>query len=300
MARTRLRGLQIGGIQIGIEVPSDYAWQWPDAPISDFACLARAPEVHVGVRLGVVPQVDLEGERYPVSTGTFEVKRRGEDWLLGLSVDGHRELIARFDREFRNGEIVISREPARRPCFPLRAPLAEWIIVQRTLLRGGLCLGGVALAVGGRASIRLGDGPTCVPSPSSWTQALGASSRTRRPAVLVREEEGRWWAHRTPWSEGSDPRLAAATPVVEVVGFSEAAPAYRERLDPDEAADMLVTHAVVPLSDEAMLDRTLRNARRMAGRNEVHRVGGAMRTVTPIDWRSAPLQCAFGPPQSVP
>jgi hypothetical protein len=116
--------------------------------------------------------------------------------------------------------------------------------------------------------------------------------------VLVREEHERLRVYPTPWSEGLDPRLVDATAVAEVIGHSDAVRAYRERLDPDEAAELLVTHAVVPLSDEVLLDRALCNARRLAGRTLVLRVGGGMRVAAPLDWQSAPLQCAFGPPQS--
>lgn len=302
MARTRLRGVRIGGIEIGIEVPADYPWRWPDAPIADFACLAREPEVHVGVRLGAVPQVDLEGERYSVPSGAFEVKRQGEDWLLGLTVDGHRDLIARFDGEFRSGEVVISRESARAPFFPLAAPLAEWILVHRTLLHGGLCLRGIAFPVGGQASVRLGDEATAFASATGWrrmsSSGAASSARARRPMVLVREENERLRVYPTPWSEAFDLRLAEATAVVEVIGHSDSVRAYRERLDPDEAAELLVTHAVVPFSDEVLLDRALCNARRLAGRTLVLRIGGGLRVAAPIDWQSAPLQCAFGPPQS--
>ncbi len=99
MARTRLRGLEIGGIQIGIEVPEHCEGDWPDAPIADYQCLPREPEVHVGVRVGTVDASPLEGERYAIGRWTFEAARRGTDWLLGLSRNGKREQFALFDRE---------------------------------------------------------------------------------------------------------------------------------------------------------------------------------------------------------
>lgn len=118
--------------------------------------------------------------------------------------------------------------------------------------------------------------------------------------VSVRDADPHLRAYPTPWSEGFDLQLAEAAAVAEVIGHSEAERAHRERLDPDEAAELLVTHAVVPLSDEVLLDRALCNARRLAGRTAVFRIGGGMRTAAPLDWQSAPLQCAFGPPQSGP
>jgi len=61
MARTQLRGLEIGGIQIGIEVPETCPWQWPDNVVAGYSCLPRNPEVHVGVRVGKVDREDLAG-----------------------------------------------------------------------------------------------------------------------------------------------------------------------------------------------------------------------------------------------
>ena len=71
MARTRLRGVSIGGIQIGIEVPEVYEWDWPESPVSEFQCLPRDPEVHVGLRVDTPAQADLAGERYSIGAWTF-------------------------------------------------------------------------------------------------------------------------------------------------------------------------------------------------------------------------------------
>ena len=59
MARTRLRGISIGGIQIGIEVPEIFDWEWPESPVAEFQCLPRDPEVHVGLRIGDPGAADL-------------------------------------------------------------------------------------------------------------------------------------------------------------------------------------------------------------------------------------------------
>lgn len=261
MARTRLRGISIAGIQIGIEVPEIYDWEWPEAPISGFQCLPRDPEVHVGLRVDAPAQADLGGERYSVGGWTFEVARLdGGDWVLGLSRRGRREKLARFNGDFRVGEIVVSADIARSRAYPLRSPIDEWIVLHRTVARGGLCLEGSAMPMAGSARIRLGDAPS---RPGSrWT--VPTPSLLGRRALLVREERDRLKLFRTPWTESMDPRLSSEARIDAFERARASEIDWSDRLDPADAADLLVRHALVPLSDEEMRDRVLRNAQSIA------------------------------------
>ncbi len=293
MARTRLRGLEIGGIQIGIEVPENCDWQWPEGPVSDFQCLPREPEVHVGVRVGEVGCEDLGGERYAIGAWTFEVARRGSDWWLGLSYNGRRAQLAIFDRDFCTGEVTISRDTARTRTYPLRGPLDEWIVLHRTVARGGLCLTASAVAAEGQAVVRLG--ALIVPTTNRWltpsTNLLG------RHSILVREERGQLRLFRTPWSESIDPMLGFEARVREFHRAEEAEHPFSEILDANDAADLLVTHAVVPLCDDGLLDQVLHNAQKIAAAARVLEIGkSADPGAAPMAWRSAQLQGAFAPP----
>lgn len=296
MARTRLRGLSIGGIQIGIEVPENLAWEWPDSPIADYPCLPRAPEVHVGVRVGTVPDGELEGERYAVGPWTFEAARRGSDWLLGLSRRGQRVQLAIFDERFREGEVVVTREAAMARAYPLRGALDEWIVLHRTLARGGLCIAGEALPRAGAAIVRLGQGPLAV--QGRWRTT--SSSLLGRNALLVREDRGRLRVFRTPWSDAVDPTLPNETAVAEFQRIAESEAPWRDTLDPGESADLLATHAIAPLCDEATLDQMLRNARRIAAEATVVELGEvrSVHTPDPASESTGPLPTPLAPPRA--
>jgi hypothetical protein len=296
MMRTRLRGLEIAGIQMGIEVPENYDWQWPDNPVAEYVCLPREPEVHVGVRVSEISSSDLGGECYGIGAWTFEVASRGDDWLLGLSRRGVRAQLATFDRDFRNGEVLVSRDTATQESFPLRTPLDEWIVLHRTVARGGLCLNGSAHRVAGQSQIRLGceaSKPFSSPRSTSHRVALFG-----RETVLLREEGARIRNFSTPWDGASDVTHGHAPAISEFIGVEESARPYRECLDPAEAAELLVSHAVVPLCDENLLDRVLRNARNIAEQARVVRCGELAEPGAPIAWQSAHLQNAFAPPSS--
>lgn len=294
MARTRLRGLEIGGIQIGIEVPQDCEWEWPDGPVADYQCLPREPEVHVGIRVGEVGSEDLGGECYAIGAWTFEVARRGSDWQLGLSRRGHRVQLALFDRDFKLGEVTLSRETALARAYPLRGPLDEWIILHRTVARGGLCLTGNAYALEGEAVLRLG-----VPGTQDANRWLTPSnSLLGRNAVLIREERGQLRLFRTPWSESIDPALGYEARVREFQRIEESERAFSTRLDPTDAADLLVTHAVVPLCDDGLLDRVLRNAQKIGGDARILEIGESPDLRAPMAWRSRQIQGAFASPRT--
>jgi len=292
--RTRLRGLEIAGIQMGIEVPDTCTWQWPESKVAEFVCLPREPEVHIGLRIADFSSADLGGERYGLGAWTFEVAPCGDDWLLGLSRRGVREQLARFDREFRNGEILVSREMAEQECFPLRSPLDEWIVLHRTVARGGLVLNGRTICDGTGSRVRLGSDAAGRLSHHRW--AASRMPLMSPNTVVLREEGAHLRSFRTPWSDVADPLLSHSGPVADLTIAEETERPYRECLDPDEAAEQLVAHAVVPLCDENLFDRVLYNARRMAEQATVVRVGEVAQNVALVACPPAQFQNTVAPP----
>lgn len=295
MARTLLRGLEIAGVQIGIEAPETCPWQWPDEVIAEYSCLPRDPEVHVGVRVGHVGNEDLGGERYALGRWTFEVARQGEEWVLGLSRAGRREQLAFFDRDFQAGEIVLSSELGQQFVYPLSSPLDEWIVLHRMVARGGLCLNASAVADNGLARVRLGVAESNL--ATRWitptTTLLG------RNTLWVREEAGKLRAYRTPWGDAMDRQLGLKAGVLDISVIEEAERPYRELLDPVDAAELLVTHAVVPLCDDRLHERVMQNAQRIGERIRVLRMGEVRDSSVPMAWQSPQMQGGFAPPRGV-
>lgn len=288
MSRTRLQGLEIAGVQIGIEVPSSHRWTWPDEARARFACLPRSPDVHVGVRVGTVDVGPVAGERYALGPWTFEVGRRGADWLLGLSRAGRREQLAIFDAEFGAGEVVV-REPLldAPAAYPLRGALDEWIVLHRLIARGGLCLHATLDRSGDGAVVRL-----VGPDAGGWTQGA-ASTRTLlgRDTVWISERGGRMRAHRTPWGGPWTVGSMHEVPVGSFELCERSLSAYHEVVDPEEASELLVAHAVVPLGDEALFERVLKSARRVGSSGICRRVGkstalASSRSSSGAAWRS--------------
>ena len=96
-----------------------------------------------------------------------------------------------------------------------------------------------------------------------------------------------------------DPRLGYEAQVHELQHVETAEHAFNELLDPADAAELLVTHAVVPLCDDSLLDRVLRNAQRFGQSARVREVGEAESVSAPMAWGSTQLQAAFAPPRGI-
>ena len=192
----------------------------------------------------------------------------------------------------------IAREPARAGRFPLRTPFDQWIVLQRTIARGGLCLTGVVHESEDGVGIHLG--PGAVPTAQTNRWLTPQTGLLPRDMVLIREEAGSLRGHPTPWCECPDGPRALAPRVSELWTTEESAQAYRELLDPEEAAELLVSHAVVPLCDEALLERVLANARRIAAAHRVLRFGEPASGVRPVAWPSAELANGYLPLRTTP
>ena len=94
-----------------------------------------------------------------------------------------------------------------------------------------------------------------------------------------------------------DRSLGPVSRVVEFSVFDESESPYRERLDPSEAADLLVTHAIVPVCDEGLLEKVMANARRIGEGTGFIRLGVSEASTAPIAWQSPQLQSGFAPPR---
>jgi hypothetical protein len=102
---------------------------------------------------------------------------------------------------------------------------------------------------------------------------MASPSLLGRQTLALREQGAGLRVFQTPWSAVMDERLGHDARVVELRCFDTSEQAFRELLDPRDAAEELVSHAVIPLNDERLLDRVLRNARRASEQTSVVRVG---------------------------
>ncbi len=121
MGRTKLRGIELAGVRIAIEAPSWCDWRWPD-PLRACVCLAPDPDVYLALRCGDATSPGDASTRCEPTGSVCELARSGDGWVIAVHGGEPGSRLARFDADFRYGEIEMSpRSVARRSC-PIAYP----------------------------------------------------------------------------------------------------------------------------------------------------------------------------------
>jgi hypothetical protein len=257
VGRTKLRGLNIAGVKIAIEVPSNFDWQWPDQTIESLACSPLEPDVHIGVRIGRTQEPTGETFLYESQGSQFEVGWEDESWIVAIHGSRRCERIARFDSDFRFGEIVVSPEFATGSRYPLEHPLDQLVFLHRLIREGCLVLHGSVSLRGGQALVFL-DSPEV---SHGKTLRRGGTHRDTEYVVLRpvldagSQNSPGVWVYSTPWSGHSDQSGVLRAPLAAIHIVGSGVDNSLERLSGRAAQDEILQYAFAPIHDPEAADR---------------------------------------------
>lgn len=304
MGRTKVRGVELGGVRLAVEVPPGFAWQWPARWFPELTCSPYNPDVYVGVRVGVTAVPRFDAIAYSCYGGSFEIGRVGEDWVVVVHGRERFERVAWFDDCFRQGEIVISPRALSSRTHavdhPLQHPLDDLIVMHRVIHGGGLVLRGSALVRNGSALVFLGAArPPADPLLPRGSAKYESEMLAHDQVVLQREGSG-MRAYGTPWRvEAPVPApLSAHLEALYVMSSSRNGISAR-RLDPEGALSELLSHAYAPVHDAASAERQLEAARRVADRVPLlvlERPERSEERVISFGWGHRQAALGFAPP----
>jgi hypothetical protein len=304
MGRTRLRGFELGGVRLAVEVPSGFAWDWPESWPCELACAPHDPEVYVGVRVGATSVPRFDAIAYSCEGVSFEIGRAGQDWVVAVHGREPFERVARFDDSFREGEVVISPRAlssgASGPEHPLQNPLADLIVMHRVIRSGGLVLRGSALFRNGSALVFLGAGEPPVDPPAPRSGAKLASRLLARDQVVLRSEGHGIRVYGTPWRTGAvvGAPISASLEALYVVRSSHTGISARQ-LESEGALSELLNHAFAPVHDTGIAERQLEAARGVVERVPLLMLESPERTqerVICFAWGQRQAALGFAPP----
>ncbi len=274
MGRTRLRGICIGGLQIGIEVPPGLPWDFGSAEEGAFGAVSREPDVSVGVRLAPVAPARRPDLSRAARRDRVEVDRTPRGWRVLHRYRGVVEREARFDHDLSMGEIRVQPgSPSARRCSnPLGFPLDEWLVRHRLALEGGLMLRGCGAVRDGRATVLAGAGGSERRTAARWLAAHPGVTLLSDCRVALRAEATGFRAHPTPWGAPSPAVPGAAARLEAVYALAPASTLTARPLTGAEAVAALVA-ALAPLEHPAAGERALATLERLAERVPVVRLG---------------------------
>lgn len=265
MARTRLLAFEWAGLKLAVESPVGCSWEWPPE-IADRTCHPDDPDVHVSVQSLRQQRVIENAVPYSHEGSLFEAGRRGTDHCLGVAGDGR---VARFDPDFRWGDVWLPPSAIRNRVFPLARPLDDLLVIHRALVLGALAVRATAAVRQGRALVVLGDArpANLQPGTAMWEGWLLLDPRPDGTRV-----------HPLPSTHETGARvrgevLLEGLHVIDSVANDDS---LTRTLDPEIAAGEILRFAFAPLASSSSTDRMLSAATRLAGRVSLLRVGAAI------------------------
>ncbi|HYB13215.1 MAG TPA: hypothetical protein VEG67_07080 [Myxococcota bacterium] len=275
MARTLLLGLTVAELRIAIEVPPELRWRWPEGPLRRFASSADSAHLHVGVRVGRAEAPAVETLRYDSGGGIFDVAQVGCDWVIALRIQGRLQRLARFDAEFRSGEVVVDPQSfyARERHYPLAYPLDEVIFLHRLAREGGLLLHACGVVRGREALLFSGPSGAGKTTIARLMQGVPDVRVLSDDRIAVRPSELGFRAYGTPWHGDaplslSDSARLGAIHVIHHAGAIEAQP-----LAGAAGAAAVLGNAFAPFHDPVSAERSLDLAAKLAARVPIVRLG---------------------------
>ena len=223
--------LEIGGVVLTVKLNGDgHGLRMADvyrAFLSD-----KRSEAVFDVRYGSLPDL-RSAEKVFDPGGSWKLYRDGERWCIALqspALGSEPYQVAVIDADFKRGNIHTAREfeDIPNPC-PLGYPLEELLFVNLLSLGRGVLLHALGVSDRGRGIIFAGtSGSGKSTLADLWKDQEGVTILSD-DRLIVREEEGRFWAYGTPWHGDTKLCSSAKVPVDRIFvirhgGENEAAP----------------------------------------------------------------------------
>lgn len=309
MGRSKVRGFEWTGVKLAVEVPGNWNWAAFEEEAPEIAVRPEEADVFVGVRVAAPERPKRDVVRYQSRGVRFEVGSFAGDWVVAVSDAGGIQRSARFDREFRNGEIRVAPDALERVEHPLAHPLDELILMHR-LMREGCVVVDARLQLEANGAHLFFEAQRDRAARAS-ANALGMA-RPARDALLVlrpigeREhaEQTPLWVYSTPWratGEAAERRYVRSRVAELHLLTAEddgALPQCASRsVSPRTATNELLRHVVVPVHDPDALDRVSEVVARVARLARVTRMDRpAMNPSLLLDWDAPEAALGFAAP----
>lgn len=265
--RMRMRGVELGGVGMAIEVPGWFDWR-PEPDAARAPCDASEAEVRLTLHpLYEAPEIQ-RAVAYPYADGTLEVGRCGAgDWVLAIRAAGAYQRVARLDPTLTFGQLGVSHSVVASGTCPVARPLDCAIVAHRAVACGSLVVWGSAAVRDGRALVFLGD-----ERPVAAGAPLARGWLVLRPGASSGVE-----VCSLAFAPGSTPISRVPLHAIHVSESMFAGGAVPDTLDEEAAAGELLRYAFAPVGGALIADTMLLTACRLSSRIPVVRTGTGRR-----------------------
>ncbi|HXO88916.1 MAG TPA: hypothetical protein VN885_09710 [Candidatus Acidoferrales bacterium] len=194
-------------------------------------------------------------------------------WSLFAESDGYRFYFstpflgaspykaAWFDREFRQGEVVLFRPyfDRRKPIYPLEYPLDELLMIHRLACGEGVEMHAVGIVDDkGQGHLFLGHSGAGKSTTARLWKSESNAHILSDDRIILRQRDGRIWMYGTPWHGDAGIASPDAAPLSRIYLLEHASKTQLVSLSPGRAAAELFTRSFVPHHSQEGLQFTLR------------------------------------------
>ena len=259
---------------MAIEVPSNLKWEWPNEDIRALACVPADADVKIGVRVATPEAPRGEIYSYESRGVRFEIGWEGESFAVAIYGQAGLERAARFDGDFRYGEIVVAPACVTGATYPLEHPLDELVLLHRLTREGCVIVNGSVSLEGREALLFLDTTDNAPPLPAGMTfESRSVSQFVLRPVL---EHNGvsdtGVWLHTMPWRNECSGMKFERAPLSAIHILCEDGKTPVERLSERRAENELLRHVFAPVHDPDTAGRQMEVVSRVVRRTSVLRL----------------------------
>ncbi len=245
MARKEVK-LGIGDIVTAVASES-HGWSFELADAyNPFLCEAQ-PEVTLYAHYGYIPDWGLDEEVFNPG-GAWSLHYGWGKWVVRLpsiSSDFQPHRLAVFEPDFQSGEIYIRADVSDGGhCpYPLGYPLDQVLMVNLLARGRGVLFHACGVSDGGRGLLFAGtSGAGKSTLANLWKDREGVTVLSD-DRVIVREQEGRFWAYGTPWHGDAGLASSERAPLDKIFFIGHAPQNRAVPLSPLDAALRLLVRS---------------------------------------------------------
>jgi len=216
-----------------------------------------------------------EALHYDSGGGIYDIARLGREVVIALRIRGVLQRVARFDEEFRSGEVVIAPDSlyARECYYPLAYPLDELIFLHRIARDGGLMLHSCGILRGAHALLFTGPSGAGKTTISRLMREHAGASVLSDDRIVLRLDGDGIRIFGTPWHGDGELSSTGSARLRAIHVIRHAPEVLAEPLCGATAARAVLENAFLPAYDPVGAETALGFVADLVDRVRVVRLG---------------------------
>ena len=222
----------------------------------------KNPQTTIYARFGFLPDIEL-GEKIFETGGIWSLHQSKGKRIINLrdpGPGGDTYKLGVFSPDFHSGDIYAAHEATALPgslSYPLAYPLEEVLMINLLPQYQGILFHAAAVNNDGHGYIFIGpSGAGKSTLSAQWKHEKG-STVLSDDRVIVRWQEGQFWAYGTPWHGTAQTAAPLSVPLDKIFLIKHAAKNKATALSPSTATARMLAYAFPTYWDTGGMSATL-------------------------------------------